>query len=206
MGLATFGLVSGILSAFTYSAEGPLSLTQLLPGPFFGVSIGVYFFFEKRLWREGIVKSTLKLVAFVLATTIAFLLAVVTTQIVTEISGILTAPLMAGWNLSPSSPLVDAISGIFFVVGTSLGGLSGATMVSALIKYLLDPSWKPQILAFFGLAAAGIGATVTIAIAQWDYLWIYVLWQTGVALGVGYLLSREKRQSNSYFDSNSPAV
>ncbi len=169
--LTLFGLVSGVLSSWILRlvAFGNFSFW---PGLLFGIAIALFFIWQKKP------NSWLKIFGFVLVSVVSY---------------------SAAFQIANFSSLSFGYSSwlCFFC-----GGLVGALLLSVGFSWLLHRlTWKQiLILTLMGGLLGAVGYLTTNFLCpdcySWDFgggggkgfSWLYIIWQTGMALGLGVML------------------
>jgi hypothetical protein len=189
--LAITGLVSGLLTVAiqAYFAFGPFCA-----GLVFGVSLGAYFVVSER------VRPVSLAAAFLVASTAAYLI---------SLWALFYAWSFSVWIRGIHTDAIELSPPLLFV-----GGWAGAVIVLAAGLVLFGPGAALTVrslgrLALWGLVGALLGPLgcacdsllmrLMPALRSWNpegspAFSVHVGWQTGVALSLGLLLSRESRR------------
>ena len=172
--LTSLGLVSGILSSWILRSVH-FGNFSFWPGLLFGIAIALFFIWQKKS------QSWLKILGFIIASIISYFAAF---QLADFLSW--------SWYSEYSSWLCYLC-----------GGLIGALLLSIGFSWLLHRFvWKQiLVLTFVGGLLGVFGYLVSNYLCpdcyRWDFgggggtgfNWLYIIWQTGMALGFGLMLS-----------------
>jgi hypothetical protein len=170
---ALLGLLSGTLSSWTFDPYNLGGYSSLWPGLLFGIAMAFFFISRKKLY------SWMKIIGFVLLSVVAYIIAhLITLQITPNF-------ITYYWNWPA------------YFCGGFIGALLLSMSFSGLLHHL---TWKKILaLAFVGGILGGVGYQISYLFCMSCYVasmsgpfggfnWLFVIWQTGMALGFGMML------------------